>query len=380
MNFINFDRMRVFAVAAKPPSGPVSSLGNMPTRNGLLIELTTPEGVVGWGEVWCNFPPRGSIAKLNLLVDVIAPELINTNFNSWTDIRPYLEKHFERMIIHTGEYGPFKHCFAAIDTAAADIAARIAGKPLARFLAADSSENVKVYASTPDVRNMAEAIPALCESGHKAVKLKIGFDESADIELLKRFREVAPHDMTLMVDANQNWSAAEAKSVIDGIKEFDVAFVEEPLLASDPLSDWTSLAQSSNISLAAGENICSASSFKEFVSLKAIGVIQPDVTKWGGVSGAMEVGRHAISNNAACAIHYMGSALGLAASLHVRAAIGEDGPVELDANINPLRTDLGDISVTPNQGRLKLPRGNGLGFVPDMSALKLYQVGSAEVT
>ncbi len=380
MKFINIDRIRLFAVAARPPSGPVSSLGNMPTRNGLLIELTTPDGAVGWGEVWCNFPPNGNVAKLNLLVDVIAPELINAKFDSWLDIRPYLEKHFERMMLHTGETGPFKHCFAAIDTAAADIAARQAGKPLARFLDANSAEKVNVYASTPDVRHMAEAIPALCEAGHNAVKLKIGFDQSTDIDLIKRFRDVAPHDMALMVDANQNWSLAEAESVVAGIEGFDVAFVEEPLLANASLYDWTSLAQSSVTPLAAGENICSANSFKEFVSRKAISVVQPDVSKWGGVSGAIEVGRHALSNDAFCAIHYMGSALGLAASLHVRAAIDGDGPVELDANINPLRTDLGDISVTPEQGCLELPAGNGLGFVPDMTALKLYQVYYADIT
>ncbi len=380
MKFFSIDRIRIFALAAHPPSGPVSSLGNMPTRNGLLIELTTIEDVVGWGEVWCNFPPKGNVAKLNLLVDVIAPELINTKFDSWLDIRPYLEKHFERMILHTGEPGPFKHCFAAIDTAAADIAARQADKPLARFLDVNSAEKVKVYASTPDVRHMAEAIPALCEAGHKAVKLKIGFDQSTDLSLLKQFRDVAPHDMALMVDANQNWSLTEAESVVAGIEEFDVAFIEEPLLANASLYDWASLARSSITSLAAGENICSANSFKEFVSRKAISVVQPDVSKWGGVSGAMDVGSHAVKHDAVCAIHYMGSALGLAASLHVRAAIGGDGPVELDANINPLRTDLGNISVAPQQGCLELPNGNGLGFVPDISALKLYQVDSAEIT
>ena len=380
MKSICIDRVRVFALAARPPSGPVSSLGEMPTRNSLLVELTTTEGAVGWGEVWCNFPPKGNVAKLNLLVDVIAPELININFDGWLDIRPFLEKHFERMMLHTGEAGPFNHCFAAIDTAAADIAARQADKSLANFLDANSAKKVNVYASTPDVRDMDASISKLCEAGHNATKLKIGFDQSTDLDILKRFRDVAPCGMALMVDANQNWSVNQAKSAIAQIEEFDVTFVEEPLLANASLHDWASLAQSSITSLAAGENICSADSFKEFVSRKAISVVQPDVSKWGGVSGAMDVGRHAVNHDAVCAIHYMGSALGLAASLHVRAAIGGDGPVELDANINPLRTDLGDISVTPDCGCMELPAGIGLGFVPDMSALKLYQIGSAEIT
>ena len=89
-------------------------------------------------------------------------------------------------------------------------------------------------------------------------------------------------------------------------------------------------------------------------------VVQPDVAKWGGVSGTLAVGRHARAVGARCCMHFMGTGLGLAASLHLLAVIGGDGRVELDINDNPLRSELGAIDLQVRQGKLPVPVGRGL--------------------
>jgi len=367
------DRVRVFAIQAAPESCPVSSLGAMPLRNGLLIEVTTKDGAVGWGETWCNFPPQGNAARLNLFADVVVPAVLGRTYTCFAETRHELETRFRRMAIHTGEPGSFWQCVAGLDMALADASARRESKRLCDFLHAGARNSVPVYASTPDVSHLEDSIETLSEAGHTAYKLKIGFGPLQDTDVLRRFRAVDPQ-AKLMVDVNQNWSLDEAKERIASIERYGIAFVEEPLLATDAVWQWAELSKNSSVPLAAGENIISLAMFEDFLVQGKLNVVQPDVAKWGGISGAMDVAVLAKAAGATCALHYMGTAVGLAASIHVMAAIGDTGPVELDANPNPLRTELGAIDLNVNKGRLNVPAGDGIGFVPDRDALKHFVV------
>lgn len=374
------DRIEVFALACEVPKGPVSTLALMPVRNGLLVRITMDSGLTGWGEAWCNYPPKGNLAKLALFDGPIGESLLGAQVGDWTTLRSRLEREWARMIVHTGEPGPFNHCLSAIDMAAADLAAKAANVPLARLLSADPSGDVAVYASSPRVEDPDSLAQRLIELGHTGVKLKVGFDAAGDKRLLERFRAGDPAGMLLGIDANQNWTRQEAAEVINLLSAHDLAFVEEPIFALDPLKDWVQVASGSPVPIAAGENITSARQFADMVGQGGLGVVQPDVAKWGGISGAMEVGREALDQGAQVMLHYMGTALGLAASLHVMAALKCDGRVELDANPNPLRTDLGDMELRPTAGRLPVPDGAGLGFEPDPEALRRFCVAETTVT
>lgn len=375
---ISIARIEAYAIGASVPDGPISSLAAMPTRNGLLLRLVDDQGGWGWGEAWCNFPPRGNLAKLMLLEDVVGPALLASPAECWDRARPMLEDKLARMEIHIGETGPLAHLLAGIDMALADLAARRAGIGLARFLADAPSETVAVYASSPAPDRLEALLPALIEAGHDAVKIKIGYDWQTDTRTLDRFRAVLP-DAVLYVDANQAWEADLAIERIGALAKWRPEFVEEPLRADRSVSDWARVARGAPIALAAGENILSEARFAAMVEAGALGVIQPDVAKWGGISGPLAAGRHAHAAGARCCLHYMGTALGLAASAHVLAAIGGDGRLELDANDNPLRTDLGNIDLSLAAGRMRLPEGPGIGFVPDSGRLAALTIGSCVI-
>ncbi|MEM8664710.1 MAG: mandelate racemase/muconate lactonizing enzyme family protein [Pseudomonadota bacterium] len=377
---IAIERIEAFALACHVEGGPVSSLALMPLRTGLLIKLTASDGATGWGEAWCNYPPRGNLNKLALLEDPIAPAVFATSVADWRDLRPALEAKLHRMAIHTGEPGPFAHTLAGLDMAAADLCARRADMGLAAFLGAPDARSAAVYASSPDVSEAETLAARLSEAGHTGVKIKIGFDGRRDLDVLSRFRAGDAAALALFVDANQNWDVAAARSAINALAAFGVGFVEEPILATAPLGDWRALAAASPIKLAAGENIAGADLFAAHVRAGALGIVQPDVAKWGGVSGALEVGAFAHANGAGCTLHYMGTAVGLATSLHTLAAIGGDGRVELDHNPNPLRTALGALDLTVRNGRVDLPLGPGIGFEPDPSAIARLAVASADIT
>lgn len=377
---IVIDRVEAYAVSAHPAVGPVSSLGPMPVRNGVLIAITCSEGITGWGEIWCNFPPRGNVTRLNLLQDVITPHLLGARFDSFDAARPHLEKELVRMAIHTGEFGPFAHCLAGIDTALADLAAKRAGLPLAEFLSPGAKTQVETYASTPNTDDLDASIGAIMSAGHKAVKLKIGNGQDVDTGLIHKVAKASDGRLDMCLDANQRWTCGQAIGAMQSLAEYSITFIEEPLSAYAPLEDWARLAAAIDVPLAGGENITSLQAFTDFMDQGKMQIAQPDVAKWGGVSGALEVGRQAGKRGAMCAMHYMGTALGLAASAHVLAAVGGNGPVELDANPNPLRTDLGKIDLTVIDGTLTLPKGPGHGFLPNPSALRSFCVAKFDAS
>ena len=72
--------------------------------------------------------------------------------------------------------------------------------------------------------------------------------------------------------------------------------------------------------------------------------------------------------------HWLGGGIGLAATLHLGAAVGGPGYVEFDANPNPLR-ELGVIPVFKvHEGRIELSDIPGLGVVPNLAAIEPYRV------
>ena len=101
------------------------------------------------------------------------------------------------------------------------------------------------------------------------------------------------------------------------------AWLEEPLRADRPWSEWQRLAQASPIPLAAGENAGSDEAFDRLIASRAVAVVQPDLAKWGGVSGVREVAARIVAAGLRFCPHYLGAGIGLAASAHLLAAHGD---------------------------------------------------------
>jgi L-alanine-DL-glutamate epimerase-like enolase superfamily enzyme len=157
------------------------------------------------------------------------------------------------------------------------------------------------------------------------------------------------------------------------LKACRILFYEEPLLAIEPPATWATLARKTGAALAAGENVPDETGFAELVEARGVQFVQPDVAKWGGLTGTLAVGRKARAAGVTVSPHFMGTAVGLAASLHLLAATGGAGRVELDANPNPLRTDFAPtLDLRVIDGTVSLPIGPGLGVEPDPDLLRHY--------
>ena len=98
-------------------------------------------------------------------------------------------------------------------------------------------------------------------------------------------------------------------------------------------------------------------------------MVQPDIAKWGGISGCWPVIEQAQTAGLRYCPHYLGGGIGLLASAHVLAASGGAGMLEIDINPNPLRSLLAGGLVDIAQGRANLGHLPGFGVVPDLRQL-----------
>jgi len=370
--------LTIVAVEARvfryPLDAPVTtSFGTMTDRPLLLVRVMDDRGISGWGEVWCNFPGVGAEHRARLIDTVLAPLLVGRAFESAAAAFRHLSAATEVLAIQCAEPGPFAQAIAGIDTALWDVSGKLAGEPLWRLLGG-SDPAFGVYASGLNPQ-APEALAARRHAdGYRAFKLKIGFGAERDLVNLAALRETLGPDVRLMVDANQGWSLDQALDMVPRLEEFGLGWLEEPLRADRPWSEWRRLQDATSIPLAAGENLMGDAAFDAALAEGALAVVQPDLAKWGGLSACLLLANRIRAAGRRYCPHYLGGGIGLLASAHLLAAVGGDGILEIDANPNPLRSLLCGPLEAVAGGRASLTDAPGLGVDPDLTALAPFAV------
>ena len=355
-----------------PLQQPVTtSFGMMRDRPMVLVEVEDSDGARGWGEVWCNFPAVGAEHRARIIDGVIAPLLVSRAFEAPSAAFEHVTQKTAVLAIQSGEPGPFAQAIAGIDIALWDLAAHRAEEPLWRFIAADGSPEIGVYASGLNPDQPEVLARSKQAEGFTAFKLKVGFGRDRDLANLQALRD-SLGDARLMIDANQGWHMSAALNILPDLEPFGLDWLEEPLRADRPWQDWLTLKARTQIPLAAGENVAGDAGFDEAIASGALSVVQPDIAKWGGFSGCVPVAKRIRAAGLRFCPHYLGGGIGLLASAHLLAAIGGDGLLEIDANPNPLRSELcGPLGEIRN-GRAMLADAPGLGIEPNLAMLERY--------
>ena len=359
-------------VLRAPIAEPVANaFGAMTNRPAVFLRVAASDGAWGWGEVFSNFPQVGAEHRARLVDSIFAPLLAGLAADDPAPVRTLLEERTRRMAIQCGEPGPFAQIAGAVDQALWDIAARRAGVPLWKHLGGQN--RVRVYASGIGPEHVAETSLAKRAEGYRAFKLKVGFGRERDVANLAAMRAALGDAATIMCDANQAWTAEDAPARIAELAPHRPLWIEEPIAADHPHAAWNALAGSSAIPLAAGENLRGQEAFDDAIAAGYLKYVQPDVGKWGGISGGLEVARHAAARNLAYCPHWLAGGVGLAASMHALAGSGNaQGYAEVDANPNPLREEVYRFSLV--DGWVTLSDAPGLGVEPDLVRLGKYVV------
>ena len=370
---VTIDAVDAYPIRAAGGVGPNMALGRMPTRPALLVRVTGGDGCAGWGEVWANFPPRANIHKAHVVEDVVAPRLRGFSFTEPAEAGAFLRKALSTYFLHVGQTRVFEHILAGIDIALWDLALRSAGRTFAAH-AGLSEPGARTYASSINPPDLERLMRLHAGWGQSQFKLKLGFDDAADRAFVRKAAAIRPPGTRIMLDSNQTWGVPQAEAMLGSLEEFEPLFAEEPIPADSELADWERLARSTAIPLAGGENLYG---IDEFLRMADAGLryLQPDVAKWGGVSGALALAK-ALPAGVSLWPHFMGTAVGQVAALSVAAAVGAAAACEMDVNDNPLRTDLCGAVLDVCGGRVALPPAPGLVVPPCGGRLEEFRESS----
>lgn len=349
-----------------------TSFGTMHDRPAVFVRVRDRDGAHGWGEVWCNFPSCGAEHRARLVETVLRPLLLGREYDGPAAAHAHLTAATEVLALQSGEPGPMAQAIAGVDLALWDLCARRAGQPLWQFLGG-ADDRVEVYASGINPDDPVGVVRQKHGEGYRAFKLKLGFGHERDLRNLRNARDALGPGVPLMADVNQGWDARAAATMAAAMAELDIGWLEEPLRADQPLAQWQALARQSPVPLAAGENYLGLAQFQAAIQADFLKVVQPDLAKWGGISGCLPVVRAIRAAGLRYCPHYLGAGVGLMASAHMLAAVdgmGHGGLLEIDSNDNPLRTLLSGPLRQLENGVARLGRAPGIGVEPDLPALQ----------
>ncbi len=337
-----------------------------------LIAVHTDEGLVGLGSVFTND------ALVQASLALLEPLYLGENALEPERVSEKLHQH----MFWLGRGGAVTHAISGIDIALWDLLGKATGQPIGRLLGGRYRERVQPYASLlmQEPSRMRDSLLAVKAQGFRAFKIGWGpfGRESAttDEAIVKAAREAIGSDSRLMVDAGGSdaywtngykWALRASQMLAD----YDVHWFEEPL-QPDALEDFVLLRQHSPIAIAGGEVLTRRQSFQPWLEARAFDIVQPDVTKVGGISEERRIAWMAQDHDVRFIPHGWNTAVGLAADLQLASAFPGTDLVEYLTG-SPF---IDDITVggwkLDSEGMLNIPSKPGLGLELDPIAIAKY--------
>jgi L-rhamnonate dehydratase len=283
-----------------------------------------------------------------------------------------------RLTAYGARRGAYVHALSAIDVALWDLFGKATGIPIHMLLGGAVRREVPAYASHVLPATPAEATQlaaAAVERGFRALKagwLPVGSDEATDLAFVRALRDGAGPDVRVMIDVGPRWSSAadlvwDAKTAIDRVRrfaEYDVFWVEEPLPADD-LDGYARLTRGVETRIAAGEAETTRFDLLDLMDRGGIDVVQPDIARVGGLTEARRVAHAAQDRGRLFAPHCFNTAILIASSLHLCAAMPHAVYLEYPISTSPVLRRLVHPPIEPVDGVVRVPEGPGLGVELD---------------
>ena len=339
------------------------------TQDDLIIKVETDEGITGYGEVDTApvvgkaivdaYMSHGTCYGLREVVVGSDPFDYEQIWNEmWAKTYYY------------GRSGPVMHVMSGIDMALWDIMGKVTGKPVHKLLGGSYTDKVRAYASALMPEN-AEGVKKIIEShaamGYTAMKLgwgPLGYDVNHDIELVKAARKAAGDKMDIMIDIGKRYRLKQAMYVAKALEQLNIYWFEEPLPAEDYVG-YKRLTESTTLRIATGEEESGRLAFARLINETHVDVIQPDMSRCGGLTEAKKIATMAADNNILCVPHAFKTGILVAASIHFIAAIPNAPVLEFSVTDSPIRKGLLKNPFKMKDGYVDVPKAPGLGIELD---------------
>lgn len=348
------------------------------TQDDLVIIVETDEGITGYGEVDTApfvgkavvdaYMSHGTCYGLREVVvgaDPFDYEQI------WKDM-------FDKTYYY-GRFGPVMHVMSGIDMALWDIMGKAVGKPVHKLLGGSYCDKVRAYASAlmPETANgVKKMVETHAELGYTALKFgwgPLGYDVNFDINLIKAARKAAGDKMDIMIDIGKRYRLKESIYVAKALEQLNIYWLEEPLPAEDYIG-YKRLTESTTMRIATGEEESGRRAFSRLINETHVDVIQPDMSRCGGLTEAKKIAAVAADNNILCVPHAFKTGILVAASIHLIAAIPNAPVLEFSVTESPLRKGLLSTTFEMKDGYVSVPQMPGLGIELNQEVIEKYKV------
>lgn len=347
----------------------------------LLVRVRTDDGLEGWADVETLGPvaveviagrSMGAMGFRTLSAILVGEDPLDID-QRWTDM--YLASAYY------GRRGVVMQCISAIDNCLWSIAAQAAGVPLADLLGGARRDLLPAYASTlfrltPEAN--AEAARWYVDQGFSAVKFGwggFGVDSDHDRDCLAAIREGLGPDITLMVDPGwyvdvdgrpSTRSRESTMAMLATIAEFDPYWIED-VVHPDQIEDFRDLkAEFPSLRFAAGEQQATMWEFDRLLGTDALSVVQPDLSRCGGLTTASALAPAAAARGVEVVTHSWLTDFLHGYSLHYLSALPEATWVEFNVAQSTLSQGVTIGRMTLQDGCVAVPQGTGIGVLPDV--------------
>lgn len=348
-------------------------IGSAIKRDCVLVKVETSEGIVGWGESHAGRAP-GAVAKLtNTTLRALA-----VGFDAH-DVVGVWDRIYTMQLASHGMGAACAIAMSGIDMALWDIRGKAVGWPVYKLLGGNNRP-MTAYAGGVSLgyqppEQLVEEAGAVIEQGYKALKLRVGDNPRDDVARVEAVRDGLGSDIDILTDANTAYSLSDARRVMPAFDAANVGWLEEPF----PPHDHARYRQAQSYGqtpLAAGENHYTRFEFQRVIEDETITIIQPDLSKTGGITEGMRIAAMVSGWKHSFNPHTSLTGLNVAASIHLLASVDNAGYFEADlSRYNPLRDDLcsWNATVAPD-GTVLPPEGPGLGVEVDEGLLDKFPV------
>ena len=351
------------------------------SQDDLVIRISTDEGITGIGEV------DSSPELVQALVQAPSSHAVAVSLRDVLigedplDVERLWQKMY-RGLIYFGRRGIAVHAISGLDIALWDIKGKALGKPVYELLGTPHRTRVRAYASMlmPETTaEVTEAVTALKEQSFTAVKLgwgPLGKDAKQDVALAAAAKEAGGDGVEIMIDSGLGY-VADAKRAIDVAREYEqlgIYWMEEPF-EPDEYEAYAELADTVDIRVTAGEQDVTWWGFRELIDRAHVDLVQPDVTRCGGITETLRIAELAHSQGKQTVPHAWKSGIIKAASLHCNAVMPDGIWQEYCVADTPIAKRL-TVQRLPieEDGCVAVPTAPGLGIDLDEDVLESLRV------
>ncbi|MEO6023237.1 MAG: mandelate racemase/muconate lactonizing enzyme family protein [Burkholderiales bacterium] len=360
------------------------SQGWVNKRSSTIVEITTDDGIVGWGEAFNQGlePPQISAAAIDY---ALKPLLIGADPLA-TEVLWHKMYHQTR---DYGRKGAVVAAISAVDIALWDIAGKHYGVPIAKLLGGFFRTRVAAYATgfyritgQGEAKRLGEEALAHYEAGFRAMKVKLGYGIDDDLAVMREIkRSLGSREVTLMVDTNHGYGLSDALRLGNGLAEYNLRWYEEPVVPED-YAGYRTLRDKLSTPIAGGENEHTLFGFRELIGRGCVDVTQPDIGSAGGFTACRHIAALAQSHGVQINPHVWGSGISQAASLQLIAALPvthhavfpTEPILEYDTSSHPFRHELISPAVVQQSGWVDVAQKPGLGIEVNREVLGRYAV------